>query len=462
MIRAETPTAMYIKWMREFPDAPLIRYRTFANTEVLLCNSVAAHQDVLHTHCYSFKKTDLWRRMTGQITGHGIITMEFAEHRAHRKMLNPYVSTGNVRKLEPIFRRKAEELGRLFRRAIAAGPDGTGVIHCTELLARATLDIMGVTSLGQDLRLLTSDHDEPGRYTFHKAYGAIFSPGNLGKVLLFANGFVPTRWIPLQANRDFLYATSWLRSMLTKIVRDRYRELRDEKRESESSASSRDLLTMIVEEDRVGGAAEGISENDIVGHLLQFMAAGHETSANTMAWCIYVMATKPDVQDRLRQETEKLTTQNPHPSFADIDALPYLNNFLRETLRIYAPATTTHRQADVDTVIDGVPIPKGTLLDIIPHVTAMNPRIWGDDVEAFDPDRWDRLADAALNPYSFNVFSNGTRICAGRAFAYEEMKIFLVELVRNFRFLGVEKDYVLENPSFTLQPCGLEVRIGPA
>ncbi|KAI1498668.1 cytochrome P450 [Biscogniauxia marginata] len=458
MIRAESPTALYIKWMKEFPDAPLIRYRTFANTEILVCNSVGAHQDVLHTHCYSFKKTDLWRRTTRQITGHGIITMEFGEHRAHRKMLNPYVSTSNVRKLEPFFQQKAKELGHLFDRAIAAGTNGVGVIHCTELLARATLDIMGLTSLGQDLCLLTSDHDESDKYTFHKAYGVIFSPGNLGKVLLFANGFIPTRWIPLQANRDFLYATSWLRSMLTKIVRDRYREVKDEKRAGELSAS-RDLLTMIVREDRVGGAAEGISEDDIVGHLLQFMAAGHETSANALSWCMYLMATKPDVQDKLRREIQDLTQRNPYPSFAEIDSLQYLNNFLRETLRVYAPATTTHRQAEVDTVIDGIPIPKGALFDIIPHVTSMNPRIWGQDVEEFNPDRWERLPNDAHNPYSFNVFSNGTRICAGRAFAYEEMKIFLFELVRKYRFLGVEKPYTLENPSFTLQPCGLEVRI---
>jgi cytochrome P450 len=122
-------------------------------------------------------------------------------------------------------------------------------------------------------------------------------------------------------------------------------------------------------------------------------------------------------------------------------------------------ATTTHRQAEHDVVIDGVPVSEGTLFDIIPHVTLMNPQIWGDDVDKFDPTRWDRLPAHAQNPYSFNVFSNGTRICMGRSFAYQEIKIFLVELIRSHRFLGFQKPFVLENPSFTLRPCGLEVTL---
>jgi cytochrome P450 len=71
--------------------------------------------------------------------------------------------------------------------------------------------------------------------------------------------------------------------------------------------------------------------------LLQFMAAGHETSANALAWSIYVLVERQDIQAQLRAEIEELARQNPELSFSDIDNLTYLNNFIREVLRFYPP-----------------------------------------------------------------------------------------------------------------------------
>lgn len=65
--------------MRQWPDAPMIRYLAFANKEVLVCNSLNSYKDVLQTKCYSFKKPDSWRKVTGAITGQGVLVLEFEE-----------------------------------------------------------------------------------------------------------------------------------------------------------------------------------------------------------------------------------------------------------------------------------------------------------------------------------------------------------------------------------------------
>lgn len=122
-------------------------------------------------------------------------------------------------------------------------------------------------------------------------------------------------------------------------------------------------------------------------------------------------------------------------------------------------ATTLHRQAKEDLIIQGVAIPEGTTLDIVPSVTQRNPEIWGDDVDDVDPSRWGRLTGDQLSPYAFEAFSNGPRICIGRSFAYLEIKTIFVEIIRNYRFLSVEKPFTVENPAFTLRPAGLEVRL---
>lgn len=90
-----------------------------------------------------------------------------------------------------------------------------------------------------------------------------------------------------------------------------------------------------------------------------------------------------------------------------------------------------------------------------------NPLIWGDDAHLVNPNRWQGLPvhDKRLDPFAFEAFSNGPRICLGKRFALLEMKTILVELVRNFRFLKVEESFTLANPSLVLRPNGLKIRL---
>ncbi|KAF7515237.1 hypothetical protein G7054_g14677 [Neopestalotiopsis clavispora] len=467
-IEASSPTELYVQWMRQWPDAPMIRYLAFANKEVLVCNSLNSYKDVLQTKCYSFKKPDSWRKVTGAITGQGVLVLEFEEHRAHRKMLAGPFSVPTTRKLEPVFLEKAKEVTELFDRAIAAGNGQSGNVNVAETFTRFTLDIVGKTVLGQDLTNLrstnfTGEKEKDTRaqsYSFYEAYESIFSQGPLGNALLFANGFIPIRWLPLKANRDYLYATSWLNDVLKGLIRERTAEVTGKVRSGKvDSSESRDLLTFIVEESMPGGPAEGIAEENFLGHLLQFMAAGVDTSANMLAWSAYIFATQHDIQDTLRAEIIQLLGKNPHPSFAEIDRLPYLTWFIKESLRVYPPATTIHRQAVTDLVIDGVHVRKDTTIDVVFSMAMLNPLVWDDDADKVDPSRWGRLTEAQQSPHAFSAFSNGPRICAGRHFAMVEIKTVLVEMMSRYRFLGVEKPFVCENPSLTLKPTGLEISI---
>jgi hypothetical protein len=104
--------------------------------------------------------------------------------------------------------------------------------------------------------------------TFHEAYDVFFAPGTVGKLLLFLNGFIPTRWLPLEANREFLFAMDWLNGVLTNIIRDRYRDVSTAIATGRyESKDARDLVTFIVEESMPGGSAEGIGEKEFLGHV---------------------------------------------------------------------------------------------------------------------------------------------------------------------------------------------------
>jgi cytochrome P450 len=281
LLKAETPTTLYVQWMNQYPDAPFIRYLSIANAEVLVPNSLNAHKEILQTQCYSLSKAKWFLRVVKEVAGHGLILMEGDEHRAHRKMLGNSFSLKNIRKLEPIFKEKAKDICLFFDQTIAENDGKTGAFDCTTTFSKAVLDIMGSAILGVDLNYVKpSESIDPNSSaqlqasglnndcTFHEAYDVFFAPGPIGRLLLFANGFVPTRWLPLETNREFLFAMDWLNGVLTNIIRDRYRAVSAAKAEGKyEPKDSKDLVTFIVEESMPGGTAEGIGEREFLGHV---------------------------------------------------------------------------------------------------------------------------------------------------------------------------------------------------
>ncbi|OAA66947.1 Cytochrome P450 [Niveomyces insectorum RCEF 264] len=475
------PWSIYVDWVREFPGVPVIRYLTIANNEVLVPLTAEGMKECLMTKCYEFKKTEQWLRMVLDFAGWGIVTFSGDAHRAARRMLSKPFSLANIRKLEPIFNQKAAELCAVMDGACQRGSDDgqSGVIDAIELMAKTTLDIMGLAALGRELSHLQSAGQGTGgkenaahaysaeKYDFHDAYQCIVSPSMTGKILLFASGYVNVRWLPLQANREFKRATAFLDRSLRTLIRQRTAEIHGAMRAGTHAVTdSRDILTFIAEESLPGGggAAEGITEDEFVGNLLQIMVAGHETSATVLTWSAYIFATDHAIQDRVRAEINALLATTPHPTYADLEGgrLHYTDNLLKEVNRVFSPAAVTYREAAHDNLVfQGVPLRKGTVLDVIPAVTHMDPQIWGETVDQFDPSRWeaDRLTPAQADPYVFAGFSNGPRICLGKTFAWLEMKLVLVQMVSRFRFVQVEKPFEIESPGLATRPTEMLLRI---
>lgn len=198
---------------------------------------------------------------------------------------------------------------------------------------------------------------------------------------------------------------------------------------------------------------------------------------------MYELAKRHDIQDALRAEMLAFEATNSNPTCAELDALPYLGNFVKEALRVYPPGQSSwdspiyhsvlcrslanHRPltlavfaprqaAATNITIAGIRVPKGTPVDVLPAPICMNPLFWGDDAADFRPDRWD---DLTPSPHVYQVFSNGPRVCIGRQFALHEIKAVLFEVVRGYRFLCVEGPFTVENPALTLRPCGMKVRL---
>jgi cytochrome P450 len=235
------------------------------------------------------------------------------------------------------------------------------------------MEIIGVTSLGVELNELTSN----SATGFVELYNRLLHQSPLGQLIWVVNSFIPIRNIvPLEANRSFVQNQADLRALLRNRIQERMSEM-NEKRSKGTTTESRDLLTYMLEEAHLHEELTGQrpwSEDDIIGHvsdevrcserlactnysiatqlhicryatqsthhtsLLTLSKIGHETAATMLTWSLYVLATRHDVQEKLRAETQAALLAQPTKSDYDqLSTLPYLNNFCREVLRVYPP-----------------------------------------------------------------------------------------------------------------------------
>ncbi|KAI0897731.1 cytochrome P450 [Annulohypoxylon nitens] len=469
--KAESPVDVQLEWMRRWPDAPFIRYISFAGNEVLLVNSLAAHKAVLQTHVYDFVKPPFFSRLVGEITGVGLLFAEGEFHKRERRLLAGPFSVPSMRKLVPVFREKAKDISAEFERLLRENSHGT--VEAIETLSKSTMDTIGVTVLGIELDTISSTYPQ----SFQELYSRVLHQGPLGQLISVVNAFIPIRsLLPVGANQRFIQTTTNLRKMLRDIIRRRAADLSDGTFKK-TMGESRDLLTYMLEEAELRRQETGRevwSVDDIIGHLLNFTSAGHESTATTLSWSLYVLATNHSIQDRLRSEINSLLEANPDPDYDSIFGLPFLHNFVREVLRIFPPSYMAQRQTTRPLTISNITIPTGTQIDILIPLAHQHPSIWGPTANTFDPDRWDALTGDAASPFAFEAFLQGPRTCPGRNFALIEVKAVLVELVPKWRFLGVEgkdgelltggeekvgRGVKIANPSLTYRPRdGLFVR----
>lgn len=147
----------------------------------------------------------------------------------------------------------------------------------------------------------------------------------------------------------------------------------------------------------------------------------------------------PKVQARLRQEIhEHISSLDNEVNDSLIDNMPYLHAVCQETLRLYAPVPVTLREAVHDTTIQGIPIPKGSVIMLAIWAINTSKELWGPDADEFNPDRWMRAGQAnsggATSNYAFSTFLHGPRGCIGQKFATAELACLVAALCGKFEW----------------------------
>ena len=208
--------------------------------------------------------------------------------------------------------------------------------------------------------------------------------------------------------------------------------------------------------------AAGMEDRQVRDHALTLLAAGHETTANALAFTFYLLGTNPDARRRVLEELSAEIGDR-SPELADLPRLSFLDRVTRESLRLYPPAWTIGRRAAVDDVIGGYALPAGRFVMASQWVVHRLPRHWPEPLR-FHPDRWLPVAEGgqAITTFSYFPFGGGHRTCIGMPFAQQELKLLLAAILQRFVPELVPGQRLVLEPHVTLRPVrGTDMRLLP-
>jgi cytochrome P450 len=390
-------------------------------------------RDVLVTQARHFHK-GIGLQRAKLLLGDGLLTSEGAHHLRQRRMMQPAFHRDRIEAY-------ASVMSEYARRHIARWQPGDTIDVSAEMSA-LTLAVAGKTLFDADVAGDT------------KAIGDALAEA----IASFELALLP--WgehlvkLPIPAARRFRHA----RATLDRVI---YRLIADRRAEVAAGARDRgDLLTMLVrardDVDVTAGDDGGMTDLQLRDEALTILLAGHETTANALAWSLYFISQHPDVERRMHDEVDTVLSTGdgaPRPAaIGDLARLTYSRMVVSESMRLRPPAFILGRRALAPYAVPGTPyvIPAGATIFVSQHVLHRDPRFWPDP-ERFDPDRWRPEVQADRPKFAYFPFGAGTRICIGEQFAWMELTLVLATIARRWRLRLVPGHPVVPQPVITLR-----------
>ncbi|HMF44998.1 MAG TPA: cytochrome P450 [Polyangia bacterium] len=356
-----------------------------------------------------------YREITRRVLGDGLITSEDASWLKRRREVQPAFSSASIQKHTAI-------MGETAARLVAGWRDGEAIdVH--DAMADLTTEVVCQTLFGVDL-------PAPVRSELREALATL-----AGHLLAKVTSAVPLPgWLPTPGNIRYRRAARRLDRVAAKILA----------LAQESKAPS---LVDLAPGPR-GADGRPVLTREMRDHIVSFLLAGLEGTALTLSWTWHLLADHPEIEARLADHVREAIGDRV-PTGADLPRLTYVEQVVREAMRLYPPVWGVLRQARRDTDIAGVPVARGTIVIVPQWVIHRDPR-WFPNPETFDPERW--AATAQRPRGSYFPFGGGQRQCVGGGFALSAAVLMLATMVPRVRLERKPGPPVRIEPFMSLRP----------
>jgi cytochrome P450 len=394
---------------------------------VALVSDPAAIRRVLMDNNQNYHKDWLQQRVLSAGLTNGLLTAEGQQWRTQRRALAPLFARRTVLSFSAAMIDAAAALVERLR--LRGGQIEDMAVEATRL----TLEVLERTMFSDGLGRSPEDIRVAMKHYF-EAIGRLDPFDVLG-----LPNVVPrlSRWKVRPMLRLF-------ESAIDTIVSTRRRRIAED-----PDGVPRDILTLLLEA-RDPETGEGLSEVEVRANILTFIAAGHETTANSITWSLFLLSQSPEWRARVQAEADRELD-------GDIDGiaerLVETRAVIEEAMRLYPPLAAISRAALAPDELAGEPIRRGTMVVIAPYVLHRHRALWADP-DAFDPNRFLGGARERIDRFAYLPFGVGPRICIGATFALQEAAIVVATVMRHFTLELAPGHAVWPVHRVTVQPSG--------
>ncbi|KAK3732566.1 hypothetical protein RRG08_009736 [Elysia crispata] len=418
-----------INWMTEYKSRIVRFYYFYGECRVLLADpDLVRHVLITNSRNYKRGSSSLLQSLVPGF----VILLDGEEHHAVRKLINPAFNPKYMSDFIPIFEETARKVIRLWENEIQRNGGSASEVPAQKHMTMLTLEAVCRCVFDYDINSV-AEPDHAGVQSFQRI---------LASLQLKLSSMLPLqRWLPSKDNRqmwaDLTFYRSTIRDMITL-----------KRLKMEEGVKSNDLLSRLLRAKDDEGRT--LNDESLFGQIGGFLFAGFETTSMNLTWTLLLLAQHPDVQEKARQEILNVLCAPDQPITSEmLDQLIYLTSVIRESLRLYSPASTVFRRAAHADTLGGYHIPAGTLVGISISALHRLPENYEDPL-TFRPERF--LEPEDRWKYKFLPFSTGPYMCVGHIFSLTEVKVTLALFLRHFQ-VALTPGYKFRRVRYlTLQP----------
>ncbi len=389
--------------------------------EAIVTTDPAVIQHVLKTNSENYHKSEIQVKRMGHFLGKGLLTSHGDVWRTQRRLIQKGFDRKQLDILSSIMQDSLTESMRDFDRQAQEGP-----VDVYPQLMRITFAMVGRSLFGarlkeEDVALVSHTISTVQEFMVRQVIQPYLNPW-------FALSGELRRHEEMRARAD---------AVLLDYIQRRRRE-----------SPGHDLLQILMDARYSDGSA--MDDTLILSESMQLLVAGHETSSNGLSWLFYLLSSRPECLERIRQEFDSILDGAPL-TYSHVSKFEYTTQVIQEALRLYPPFWMVDREALADDRVGDLVIPKGSTVVVFVYGAHHSRRRW-DDPETFDPERFSKTAEKPHPAFAYLPFGAGPRGCIGGNYAMLQILMILSVLLRKYDLSLVSGQTIEAQPMVILRP----------
>ncbi|XP_047435258.1 cytochrome P450 3A40 [Mugil cephalus] len=387
---------------------------------VLCITDPAMIKTVLIKECYSLFTNRRNFRLNGPLYD-AVSIAEDDQWKRIRSVLSPYFTSGRLKEMFDIMKDHSANLVKSMK----AEADKDKPLEMKEYFGPYSMDVVTSTAFSVDIDSLNNPSDP--------------FVTNIKKMLkfdFFNPIFLLVAFFPFIGVLFEKMEYSFFPASVTDFFYASLRKIKSS-RQSNKQKSRVDFLQLMIDSqknnDSSGVGEKGLSDHEILSQAMIFIFAGYETSSSSLSFLSYLLATNPEVMKKLQEEIDATFPNKGPVDYQTLMQMDYLDCVINESLRLYPIAARVERVAKATVEINGIVIPKGTVVMVPTWPLHRDPDVWPEP-EKFKPERFSKTNKEPVDPYTYMPFGAGPRNCIGMRFALVMMKLAVVEILQKYSF----------------------------